>query len=235
MVWVNHTRIFFIVLSLFFAANLFSQNPDRPKKTFTVNIAKKDTTIKADVLSDNSKIKPDENLTYNWFASNKILETKGGYDGHLLHGSYTSFYGNNNLRQKGKFKKGLKEGKWIAWFINGKINEITHWKHGMKNGKYSMYNGEGKIMVETKFRKDKLNGTMTSYQDEKILSKRKYKNGLEIILKEKLPKVKNGKQPKEKSSAKTPLKEKIKKLFKKKDKSKKDKTKEKPKAQVSKS
>ena len=85
------------------------------------------------------------------------------------------------------FKKGLKEGKWMIWFINGKVNEITFWKKGMKNGKYTMYNGEGRIMVETKFKNDKLNGTMTSYQDGKILSKRKYKNGIEVIPKPELP------------------------------------------------
>ena len=230
--------LFISVLSFFFSQILFSQNPDKPKKTFTINISKKDTTIKADVLTDKCNIKPDENLTYNWFASNKIISTKGGYDGHLLHGGYTSFYGNNNLWQKGKFNKGLKEGKWMTWFIDGKINEITHWKKGMKNGKYTMYSNEGKIMLEAKFKNDKLNGTMTSYQDEKILSKRKYKNGAEVISKDKLPKVKGEKPSKEKSSAPgTSLKEKIKKLFTPKEKKptgKKEK-KDKSKAQVSQS
>ena len=207
----------------------FSQNPDKPKKTYTVNIARRDTTIKADVLSAQSKIKADAELTYNWFAYNKIMETKGGYDGHLLHGSYTSFYGNNNLRQKGKFKNGLKEGKWVNWFVNGKINEITHWKHGMKNGKYMMYDGDGKIMLEAGFKNDKLNGKMTSYQSGKILSVHQYKNGVEIVSNDGLS-VTNAKD----KSGKSSLKEKMQKLFKKNEKRPSD-PKDKPKPQVSKS
>src|SRR5437868_4522997 len=116
----------FMALNLFlFSSGMFAQNPQRPKKTFTVNISRRDTTIKVDVLAEKSSTKPDENRTYNWFSSNQILETKGGYDGHLLHGSYSSFYGNNNLRQKGKFRKGLKEGKWISWYADGRINEVA--------------------------------------------------------------------------------------------------------------
>ena len=123
---------------------VFSQNPEKPKKTFTASISKRDTTIKADVLSDKSDFSPEENLTYCWFSSNRILETKGGYDGRLLHGSFTSFYGNKNLRQKGKFTKGLKKGKWINWYSDGSINEVSHWKKGMKNGKFYLYSVEGK-------------------------------------------------------------------------------------------
>lgn len=215
-----------------------SQNPSRPKKTYTIYISKRDTTIKADVLSEKSDFKAGTGFTYYWYAANSIMETRGGYDGLLLHGYFNSFYGNNNLRQKGKFEKGLKQGKWITWFSNGKINEVVHWKGGKKHGRYMMYDGEGKLMVEARFKEDKLHGTMISYQDGKILSKREYKNGQEVIKPEKLPKPPKSKPVKVKDAAgneKTGLGAKVKKWLGVKSKApreKKTKT-EKPKMQAS--
>lgn len=193
---------------------VFSQNPEKPKKTFSASISKRDTTIKADVLSDRSDFTPSEGLTYHWFASNKILETKGGYDGRLLHGSYTSFYGNKNLRQKGKFSRGLKQGKWINWYSDGRINEVSHWRNGMKNGKFVLYNMEGKVMLITNFLNDKLHGKMISYENGKKLSETRYRNGNEVTSREPGSK-KSGevKLPKEPKKNKLSFKERMKKMF----------------------
>jgi hypothetical protein len=36
------------------------------------------------MFKDGEKVKVDNDLVYLWYKSNKIIETKGGYDGRLL-------------------------------------------------------------------------------------------------------------------------------------------------------
>src|SRR3989344_7623881 len=128
----------FALLILLLPISTFAQQKQKP--TFPVYVNYPDYTVKADVFSNPQKISVNENLTYYWYSSNKIIETKGGYDGKVLNGSYTSFYLSKNLKEKGSFKDGLKTSTWTSWNIDGKINEITTWKKGMKNGVYKKYN-----------------------------------------------------------------------------------------------
>jgi hypothetical protein len=185
---------------------------DYKKKRFTFHIEKPDTSISFEVCAVNPKVIARENSSYSWYLDNKIIETKGGFSGRLLHGRYESYYGNKSLRERGTYIKGRKEGKWIKWHSNGKINEISYWRMGVKQGKYVLFNDMGQKMLFAHFKKDKLNGTLTSYEKDKILSKRKYRNGNEVPVK----------IPKDKSrSASTDKKEKpsfLKSIFKKKEK-----------------
>src|SRR5687768_1768458 len=102
----------------FFALLVFCIQPGSAqsieKKSYPVYINYPDYSIKAIVLNDGKKIAAKEELTYSWHAHNKIMETKGGYDGKLLDGDYTAFYLSNAIKEKGAFNKGLKNGKWIS-------------------------------------------------------------------------------------------------------------------------
>lgn len=159
----------------------FSFAQMKQKEISTVYLNYPDYTIKTDILSAKKKIATKENLTYYWFASNKVMETKGGYDGKILSGSYTSFYLSSNLKEKGSFKNGLKNGEWITWYENGKINEIITWRKGIKAGRYKNNDNNGNLISEACYKNDKLNGYQMKYKDGKITEKRKYKNGVEII------------------------------------------------------
>ena len=175
----------YILLILFFLTtelNTFAQST-KPKKQYTVNINDKDYSAKLDVLSGESKITTKENLTYYWYASNKVMETQGGYDGKLLHGPYTSFYLNNNLKEKGSFKKGLKYGEWISWYENKNIHEISHWKNGVKHGHFKSFNENGEQTLDADYKNGKLNGIKTVYQSGKMISQKNYKNDIEGSLK----------------------------------------------------
>lgn len=175
------------ILSLFLLLTgsfAYGQFPDK-KKTTVFYINKENTSIKAEVQNIRTAKTTDKNITYTWYASNKIMETQGGYEGKLLHGAYCSFYLSNNLREKGKFKNGVKHGEWISWYENGKIQEITQWKKGRKCSWYWLYNEYGELMLQAHFKKGMLNGKMISYDGKNIISKKRYRNGKELIKKEK--------------------------------------------------
>lgn len=58
----------------------------KPKETYTIYVNYPDYSIKATVSNTVKKIDVKESLLYYWYSSNKILETKGGYEGKILDG-----------------------------------------------------------------------------------------------------------------------------------------------------
>lgn len=188
----------FVLLILLLPISIFAQQKQKP--TFPVYINYPDYTVKADVFFEAKKISVKENLTYYWYSSNKIIETKGGYDGKILNGSYTSFYLSKNLKEKGSFKDGLKTSTWTSWNIDGKINEITTWNKGVKNGVYKKYNEFGELIKEYGFKNGELDGYKIDYEKGKVISKKKYQKGIEILPKEKKQKKSSATDKKEKKS-----------------------------------
>lgn len=181
--------------------NSFSQKYVEPDdiKQFNITVNHEDYTVKTQMLKNNKDILVNNDLTYMWYASQKIMETKGGYEGKLIHGKYTSFYLNNQLREQGTVKYGLKNKEWKYWYADGKLKEVINWKNGVKNGSYSLYNDYGQLMAKSSFKNDKLHGKFYTYGvNGIIIDKKKFKNGEEIIPKPKVEKVKKEKIPKEK-------------------------------------
>ena len=203
------------ILFLLMCSAVLAQSPDKKQETYTVNIANRDSVVKASIYYDKMEITAAANSYYYWYGSNKINYTQGGYEGRLLHGSYTSFYPNNNLKQKGNFKKGIKSKNWISWYDNGNIKEMSEWKNGLRNGTYKTFDSKGNKIIETCYSDNKLHGKYTVYSDGKASEIKKYKNGTEVI-----KKVKPIKEPKKIKEAKPKksLRTKMKALFKKKKK-----------------
>lgn len=173
--------IVLLFIGLFFSSLVKAQLPLFWKiNNYVVNINESDENIKAFIRSDKTHIKAKENSTYYWYTSNKIMETKGGFEGKLLYGKYYSFYLDNNLKEKGEFKNGLKKGKWTSWYPNGKIKEICSWKRGMKHGAFKSYNEMEELMTESNFKKGKLHGKSFGYLSGKMVSKRQYCKGNEV-------------------------------------------------------
>jgi hypothetical protein len=153
----------------------------KQKDSYVVYINYPDYTVKTTVSNSTKRINVKESLTYYWYSSNKIIQTKGDYDGKIIDGAYTSFYLSNSLKEKGNFKKGLKDGKWISWYENGKINEITNWSRGAKSGEYKKFDSDGLISVSAHYKNDQLNGTYKTYTNAEMDKKTTYKRGKEII------------------------------------------------------
>lgn len=174
-------RHFFLILLI--SKSMLAQN--RQKGSYTVYLNNASGSIKAEVVYENKKISVQEDLTYYWYTSNKIIETKGGFDGRILDGAYTSFYLSDNLKEKGIFESGVKDDTWKAWYENGRVKEISNWKNGLKHGTSKKYDARGVLLTESNYKNGKLNGYEIIYEGDKPISKKKYDNGEEV-----LPKVK---------------------------------------------
>jgi hypothetical protein len=157
----------------------------KQKDSYVVYINYPDYTVKTTVSNSTKRLDVKESLTYYWYASNKIIQTKGDYDGKIIDGPYTSFYLSNNLKEKGNFKNGLKDGKWISWYENGKINEIMNWKKGAKSGEYKKFDSDEFLRVSAHYKNDQLNGKKTTYSNGKIAEETNYKQGTEVVKRQK--------------------------------------------------
>ena len=124
---------------------------DLEKRLITIHY--EDSVVKAQVLIEKKKMKPIEACLYHWYKSNKLFITKGGFDGHLLHGNYTELYKDQNLKVKGVFKNGLKNGKWMSWYENGQVRNVVYWKKGVKNGLFRYYINSGQLIKEGRYSK----------------------------------------------------------------------------------
>jgi hypothetical protein len=176
--------------------------------------------VYANILPDENKIKVDDDKYYFWFSANDIKTTRGGYDGKLLHGTYTEYYLNKNLKQKGEFKYGLKVGEWKSWNMAGEYEEIVNWKKGKKNGRFRVYNASGKVVKEGRYKEDILNGRLKAYMNDGTTESVYYKDGSPLVEKKgkvkklfkknSVPKEKNINQKEPEKSSPKPSKEKSK-------------------------
>ncbi|MDI9341675.1 MAG: hypothetical protein QM534_13980 [Sediminibacterium sp.] len=182
---------------LFVSGLLLAQKYTEPGKLkqFNITVNYDDYTVKTQMLSHQESRKVDNELFYLWYASQKLMETKGGYEGKLIHGYYTSFYLNNQLREQGTVRYGLKHKEWKAWYPDGKLREIITWRNGRKNGAYTLYNDLGQLMAKSRFKNDKLHGKFYTYSGNGTVAEvRRYRRGEEVIRKPKEKKVKAGKK-----------------------------------------
>lgn len=211
-------RLQFILIHFLFGT-LLAQKYIEPEnmKQFNITVNYDDYTVKTQMLKQAKNIKVSNDLTYMWYSSQKIMETKGGFEGKLIHGYYTSFYLNNQLKEQGTIRYGLRNKKWKYWYPDGKLREVIHWKNGVKNGAYLLYNDYGQLMAKGNFKNDKLHKNFFTYgPDGKVIEKKKYKNGDEVIeppkpTKSKKLKEKKPKEAKQDIEKKEPKKEKKKK------------------------
>ncbi len=184
-----------------YSLNALSQKyvePDKLKQ-FNITVNHDDYTIKTQMLSQPKELKINNDRIYMWYASQKIMETKGGYEGKLIHGKYTAFYLNNQLKEQGQIRYGLKNKEWKYWYPDGKLREVITWKNGVKSGHYSIYNDYGQLMAKGNFKNDKLHGKFYTYGSTGAVTEKKiYKNGDEVLPKVKPVKSKKEKLPKEK-------------------------------------
>ncbi|PBQ30237.1 hypothetical protein CNR22_00170 [Sphingobacteriaceae bacterium] len=187
---------FLVFILINFQSGLFfSQRAIEPQKMkqFNITINFDDYTVKTQMLSQNKNLSVSNDKIYMWYASQKIIETKGGYDGRLIHGIYRSFYLNNQLKEQGQIHYGLRNKQWKYWYPDGMLKEVIHWKNGVKSGTYLLYNDYGQLMARGKFKRDKLHGNFYTYNvNGKVTEKKKYRHG-----DEKQPKIKNKHSKKE--------------------------------------
>lgn len=114
---------------------------------------------------------------YHWYRANRVLVTKGGQGGRLLHGDYREYFLNKNLKAFGSFRRGLKVGEWREWYENGMIRSISHFRAGKKRGRQFNYDVQGVLTQVMRFRDGQRNGWTRIFEDNRCVRKEKYRNG----------------------------------------------------------
>lgn len=114
---------------------------------------------------------------YEWYKSNRVLTTKGGQGGRLLHGNYKEHHLNKNLKTKGHYYMGLKRGKWQEWHPNGMIKSKSRFFFGLKNGREFQYDEVGNLLYISKYRRGHRKGKTKFYLNGKVVKYEFYKRG----------------------------------------------------------
>lgn len=158
-------RIIFLFLSIISVTFAFSQELKELRHTKT-------TAYKCDfyISFSEKKMKYEDTLHYFWFKAQKIHNTQGSSEGHLLNGSFTKFYHSGQMAEYGQFERGLKDGQWKSWYESGNLKTIYHYSNGQLSGNYTLYNESGDIRESGKIKRGEKN-----LDEEKIRKPKKEK------------------------------------------------------------
>jgi hypothetical protein len=138
----------------------------------------RDSIVQAYILIGNLDYKPQGNLTYYWYYTERINCNKGGYAGNLLHDSYVLYDKDKRLIEKGYYNKGLKTGTWKRWYPDGEIQSIINWKDGLLEGKSLFYLSDGRNYMSVEYRRGKKDGKMIVLENDLLVTKI-YRDGIE--------------------------------------------------------
>lgn len=122
------------------------------KKVREVTVTYPDSTVRANILTKECKVKPHDNFNYYWFYSDRINHNQGGYSGSLLNGDYKVFDLSRRLLTQGKFKNGIKTGQWKQWNTKTGNYYTEYWKKGKRNGTAILYAENGKKISQVNYK-----------------------------------------------------------------------------------
>lgn len=175
--------IILVLFSQWLIGNLAYAQKTKKYNELKVNDEKITHKICVDIIE--KKVKEKKENTYYWYSANGIHTSVGGYEGKLLQSEYSALYLDNNLAEKGFFKDGLKDGEWKKWYPNGKLMETVTYKNGQKDGLLKSYAEDGSLKSEENYKKDVLSGSVRTFENNKLVSEKKFKKGVEIVKEEK--------------------------------------------------
>lgn len=152
-----------ILCLLFILPDLKAQVEIKIPDTRNIQIKRNDTLEVISILMAKDKIiKPDNNLTYYWYAFQKVHKNQGAYSGTLLHGDYKVFDKENRMIEQGLFTYGLKTGRWLYWDKWGNIVSEYNWKSGNLHGISKHFQNRQLIRSE-QYKNGKLHGHVIIY------------------------------------------------------------------------
>ena len=171
-------RMLILQCSMLYALAGYAQKEIEIPVNHRVVINFQDHIVYADTLASERKFKPKSGKYYFWYNANDIKRTRGGYDGKLLHGSYTEFFPDKNLRQKGLFRYGLKKGVWKTWYHSGEIQSVVRWRKGRMQGWFKYYDETGKLVKQGKHKDDLEHGKIDTFLSGGRRERNVYVHGL---------------------------------------------------------
>lgn len=167
---------FLVTIFLMFIAPISKAQKIQEITHRTISVHYNDSSVKATILLENKKVKPNRFIDYYWYYNNSIKVNQGGFEGKLLDGMYTVTNQKGGLIAKGNLKKGYRIGEWKSWNKNGDLATIYHWKKGRKNSSYQKFENK-KVTEKGSYKKGLLHGKITTYQNDTVVKVQKYKDG----------------------------------------------------------
>lgn len=146
-------------------------------QVFHVIVNEPEYTRDFNVIDKEKTLLVRSNRDYHWYKSNRVLTTKGGQGGRLLHGDYSEYYLNKNLKSQGHIRKGTYVGTWKEWWPNGMIKARYRYRFGKKAGKQYNYDQDGTLTSIVRYRQGKRWGWTVIYQDGDRVKKERYRKG----------------------------------------------------------
>lgn len=173
-------RYFLFLMLLSFSIVGFSQVKKSKTKTHVVTITMLHNEYSQASIIDitKKKVKPKIQKNYLWYINDEVKTTSGGFDGKLLHGTYTTYYQSNNLKSKGNVCYGLRDDTWTDWYENGRIKQISNWNKGVMCGEFMQYNETGQLLVKANYKKGRLHGKYLTFSSDGSFKTDKYKKGI---------------------------------------------------------
>lgn len=93
-------------------------------------------------------------------------------------GIVKSYFPQGDIRMIQYIKNNKAHGKYISYYKNGNIHERGYYKDDKKSGKWEVFGENGNKTLERRFKNDYLDGAFIEYENNKIISKKVYINGI---------------------------------------------------------
>ncbi|CAO4837242.1 MAG: hypothetical protein CNLJKLNK_00620 [Holosporales bacterium] len=112
---------------------------------------------------------------------NGLLTTEMSFVDNVLHGLMKCYFPNNTVQLVQYYKAGILEGDFIQYHPNGAIQMKLTYQKGLKQGLCTIYDPYGNLQQDMTYQNDLLDGPINSYYDGKMVARKYYKDGVEVI------------------------------------------------------
>ena len=90
------------------------------------------------------------------YFPNGNVEIKGKIIDGKNEGQWDYYYSNKSLESQGNFKNDLVDGKWVWYFPNGNLKEKGKYVNGKRQGEWLSYNDDGGLYIKRYFKNNVL-------------------------------------------------------------------------------
>lgn len=110
-----------------------------------------------------------------------VLSTEMMFESDVLNGIMKYYYPNKALQLQLNFLDGKQDGDFIQYHPNGAIQMQMQYKNGQKQGICKIYDAYGNLLQDMFYINDLLDGPVNSYYEDKLVARKYYKDGVEVI------------------------------------------------------
>lgn len=112
---------------------------------------------------------------------NGLLTTEMLFANNVLHGAMKCYFPNKAVQLVQHYVQGSLEGDFVQYHANGAIQMQLTYIKGLKQGLCSIFDPYGNLQQDMMYKDDLLDGPINSYYEGKMVARKYYKEGVEVI------------------------------------------------------